>query len=467
MSKQPSPQRSTPQLDRRELIKLGALTGLGAIGLPGCAVPGRRLGPAPPQPFAAPPLDRVRIGFVGVGGMGTHHVQTLLKIEGVEIKAICDIREAHAERARQIVEAAGQATPALYTRGERDFERLCAEEDLDLVFTATPWDWHVPVCVAAMRHGKHAATEVPAATTLEECWELVETAERTGKHCVMMENCCYDRAELMCLNMVRQGLLGEVLHGEGGYLHDLRGVKFATSGEGLWRRAWSTKHDANLYPTHGLGPIAQCMNINRGDRLDYLVSMSGPSSGLQLWQQEHLPPDDPRRDETYALGDVNVALLKTARGRTIYLVHDTNLPRPYSRIHIVQGTRGIFEKWPERVHIEGRSPAHTWETLEKYAEYEHPLWKSDLIARADGGHGGMDFLENYRLIACLRDGRPTDMDVYDAASWSAVIELTERSNARRSRPVDFPDFTRGRWRSRPPPSPCGESWSRRHAVELA
>jgi hypothetical protein len=443
---------------RRQLIKLGALAGLGAaLGAPPTTSAGNRppatpreLPPAPADLFAAPPLERVRIGFVGVGNMGTHHVRTLLKLDGVELKAVCDIDEGHARRAAQLVQDAGQPPPTLYTRGERDFERLCAEEDLDLVFTATPWRWHVPVCVAAMQSGKHAATEVPAAISIDGCWQLVETAERTRKHCVMMENCCYDRAEMMCLNMVRRGLLGEIVHGEGGYLHDLRGVKFATSSEGLWRRDHSTRHNANLYPTHGLGPVAQCMNINRGDRFDYVVSMSSPSRGLQLWQQEHLAADDPRRKEKYVLGDVNVALIQTAQGRTIYLVHDTNLPRPYSRLHVVQGTRGIFEKWPERVHIEGRSAGHGWETLDKYAEFEHPLWKSDAVKAASGGHGGMDFLEDYRLIACLRAGTPTDMDVYDAAAWSVLVECTERSVAARSKPIEIPDFTRGQWRTRPP-----------------
>lgn len=454
MSKQDE-RRQSHERSRREFLKLGTLAGLGAIGgagLGGCAATGRRpsVGSAPAEPFAASPMDRVRIGFVGVGGMGTHHVRTLLRMDGAQIKAVCDIRAAHAQRARQFVEEAGQPSPTLYTRGERDFERLCAEEDLDLVFTATPWRWHVPVCVAAMRNGKHAATEVPAAVTIEECWQLVETAERMRKHCVMMENCCYDRAEMMCLNMVRRGLLGDVLHAEGGYLHDLRGVKFSPGGEGLWRRDHSRTRNGNLYPTHGLGPVAQCMNINRGDRFDYLVSMSSPSRGLQLWQREHLTPDDPRYNEKYVLGDVNAALIKTAKGRTIYLVHDTNLPRPYSRIHIVEGTRGIFEKWPERVHIEGRSPAHEWETLDQYADCEHPLWESEAVKKASGGHGGMDFLEDYRLIKCLRAGRPTDMDVYDAAAWSAICEATERSVANRSRPVDIPDFTRGRWQTASP-----------------
>jgi len=266
-----------------------------------------------------------------------------------------------------------------------------------------------------------------------------------------MENCCYDRAEMLCLNLVRQGLLGAVLHGEGGYLHDLRPVKFNTDGEGVWRRAHSMKRNGDLYPTHGLGPVAQCMNVNRGDRFDYLVSMSGPSRGLQLWQAEHLDPTDRRRNEKYVLGDVNVSLIRTVHGKTIYLVHDTNLPRPYSRLHTVRGTRGVFQKWPERVHVEGRSPDDEWEPLDKYyTEFEHPLWSSEAVQQASGGHGGMDFLEDYRLIRCLRHGRPTDMDVYDAAAWSAVCEASERSVAARSRPIDIPDFTRGRWKTNPP-----------------
>lgn len=445
---------SSDKTDRRDVLKLGLLAGLGAagsaLGIGGCASPDARLTPTPERPLATPPLERVRIGFVGVGGMGTHHVRNLLKIDGVDLVAIADVHPTNAERAAALVEQAGQPRPTLYTRGERDFERLCAEADVDLVYNATPWKWHVPICIAAMENGKHTATEVPAATTIEDCWRLVETAERTRRHCVMMENCCYDRAEMMCLKMVQKGLLGELVHAEAGYLHDLRAVKFSTQGEGLWRRAHSMHRNGNLYPTHGLGPVSQCMNINRGDRFDYLVSMSGKSRGLQRYAREHLSEHDPRRDETYMLGDVNTTLIRTVAGCTIYLVHDTNLPRPYSRIHTVQGTNGVFSKWPSRVHIEGRSPSHAWETLEKYKEFEHPLWRTGVGEAAAGGHGGMDYLENYRLIECLRNGLPTDMDVYDAAAWSVISELTENSVARRSRPEDIPDFTRGRWRTRPP-----------------
>jgi len=443
------------ECNRRDFVKMGALAGAGAVlaGLTGSAAAAaeRDLGPPPDQPFAAPPIERVRVGYVGVGGMGSHHVRNLLRIEGVEIRAICDIVEDKVKYMQDAVVKAGQPKPSGYSRGPEDFKRMCAEEDLDLVYTATPWEWHVPVCVAAMENGKHAATEVPAAVTLDECCQLVENAEKYKKHCVMMENCCYNRTEMIVLNMVRNGLLGELIHGEGGYLHDLREVKFSRDGEGLWRRAHSEKRNGNLYPTHGLGPVAQCMNINRGDLFEYLISMSSNSRGLQEYAKEHLAADDPRRQEKYVLGDVNVSLIRTVNGLTITVVHDTNLPRPYSRINMVQGTRGIVQGYPDVIHIEGRSPAHEWEPIENYAaEFEHPLWKANAKDALGAGHGGMDYIEDFRLIQCLRQGTPMDMDVYDAAAWSAVAELSERSVADRSRPVDFPDFTRGKWKTNPP-----------------
>jgi hypothetical protein len=439
---------------RREFLKAGAMAGIGT------ALAGLKLsspaeaggsGEARSQ-FKVAPIDPVRVGFIGVGGMGSAHVQNFLNIDGVQIKAICDIVEAKVERAQKWVVDAGQPKPNGYSRGPRDFERLCAEEDLDLVFTATPWEWHVPVCVAAMKNGKHAATEVPAAITLDECWELVETAEKKNKHCVMQENCCYDRIELMTLNLVRQGLLGEVLHAEAGYLHDLRDVKFSSQGEGLWRRAHAIKRNGNLYPTHGLGPVAQCLNINRGDQFDYLVSMSGPARGLHEYAAEKFGPDSPQAKERYALGDVNTSLIQTKNGKTIILIHDTNLPRPYTRINLVQGTKGIAHKWPDRIYVEGRAAKpHAWDDFEKFAaEFEHPLWKT-LAQKGEGrGHGGMDFIEDYRLVWSLRKGEPTDQDVYDAAAWSVVVELSCTSVAKRGKPVSFPDFTRGKWRTNPP-----------------
>jgi hypothetical protein len=378
-------------------------------------------------------------------------VNNLLKIDGCRITAVCDIRTERTDWASRAIVDKGHPVPAVYSRGPRDFERLAEAEDLDLIYTATPWEWHVPVMLAAMRNGKHAATEVPAAMTIDDCWALVEASEKFRKHAVMMENCNYDRMEMMVFNMARQGLFGELLHAEGGYLHDLRAVKFEGRNEGLWRRAWSQKVDGNLYPTHGLGPLANCLDINRGDRFDYLVSMSCPSRGLQEWAREHFPADAPERRETYVLGDINTSLIKTERGRTIMVQHATNLPRPYSRIHLLQGTKGLFQGYPDRVYLEGRGQADHWVAgQEAVKEFEHPLWKEMGERSAGAGHGGMDFLEDYRLIACLRQGQPTDMNVYDAAALSAVIEISAESTARRSRPVEVPDFTKGRWRTTPP-----------------
>jgi hypothetical protein len=402
-------------------------------------------------PFAAPPIELVRIGYVGVGGMGSAHVRNLLKVPGCRVAAVCDINPERTAWAAKAIVDAGHPAPAVYDRGPRDFERLCAEADVDLVYNATPWEWHVPICLAAMKNGKHAAVEVPAAMSVDDCWALVESAEKHAKHCVMMENCNYGRMEMLAFHLVRTGLFGEIVHAEGGYLHDLRDIKFSKQGEGLWRRAWSSKLNGNLYPTHGLGPVANCMDINRGDRFDYLVSMSGPSRGLQNWAADHYPSDAPERKERFVLGDVNLTLVKTANGKTISVVHDTNLPRPYSRINLVQGTKGLFQGYPNRLYIEGRGRLDQWQQAgEALAEFEHPLWK-EIAAQAQGaGHGGMDFIEDYRLVKCLREGTPTDMNVYDAAALSAVVHLSAQSTGRKSAAVDFPDFTRGRWKTTPP-----------------
>ena len=451
--------------NRRDFLKIGAMTGMGtAMGLSGCAAVSQKTPrkllktEATMIEYAAPPIDVVRVGYVGVGGQGGSHVRNLLKIEGVEVRAVCDIKPNRVALAQKMVEKAGQKKPTGYSRSETDFIRMCEREDLDLVYTATPWKWHVPVCVAAMKAGKHAATEVPAAVTLEECWEMVEVSEKTRKHCIIMENCCYDKAELLILNMVRKGLFGEILHGECGYLHDLRGVKFHRnaqgnpSGEAEWRLDHAIKRNGNLYPTHGLGPIAQCMDVNRGDKFDYLVSMSGPSRGLNLYAAKRFGPDNKLAKQKYALGDVNTSLIRTAGGKTIIIGHDCDLPRPYSRRILVQGTEGIVRKYPEElVHIEGKSKGHGWEPLDKYKEeYQHALQKVMTEKAKGAGHGGMDFIEDYRLINALRKGLVPDTDVYDAAAWSAVSQLSERSVANGSQPMAFPDFTRGKWKIKRP-----------------
>lgn len=446
----------TENLDRRDFLTGAAAAGFGLSLL--TSAPSARAARAPltspaPDPLQAPPLDKVRIGFIGVGSQGTSHVRNFLKIDKVEIKALCDIVPAQVAKSQDLAVKAGKPKPQAYTNGDHDFLNLVARDDLDLVFIATPWEWHVPMCVAAMKAGKHAAVEVPASYTLDGCWELVETAEATRRHCVMMENMCYGRFELLTLNMVRHGLLGEVLHGECGYLHDLRALKMSTRGEGIWRRAHNAKRNGNLYPTHGLGPMANCMDINRGDAFDFLVSVSCNSRGLELYAADHFPPADPRRKERYIKGDVNASIIRTKRGRSIIVTHDTDNPRPYSRVAMLQGTRGIMQGYPDPlVYIEGKSAKNDlWDKADPwYEKYEHPLWKKEGSSAQGAGHGGADYLEDWRLVQALLRGEPTDFNVYDAAALSAVCELSETSVANRSRSVDFPDFTRGRWQTAKP-----------------
>lgn len=426
--------------NRRRFLERGAaLAGaLALAGIPGSAQPA--------------PLEKVRIGFIGVGGRGTGHVHDLVRIPGVEMKALCDIVPSKVERAQNIVQQAGQPRPESYTRGEDDYKRLCARPDLDMVYIATPWNWHVPMCLEAMNNGKHAATEVPAAESIEDCWRLVEASENTGKHCIMLENCCYDRVELMALNMVRKQLLGEMIHGECGYLHDLRALKFSRQGEGLWRLNHSIRQNGDLYPTHGLGPVAQTFGINRGNLFDHMVSMASKSHSLHQFAVDKFGPESSQAKLDIALGDVVSSLIRTRAGQTILVVHNTDSPRPYSRKILIQGSKGLLQKYPKPlIYVEGRGKNDEWQDLEDYAaEWEHPLWKT-LQEKAKGsGHGGMDYVMNYRLIDCLRKGQAPDMDVYDAAALSSVVELSERSIANHSRTMDFPDFTRGKWMSRSP-----------------
>ncbi len=409
---------------------------------------------AAPARAVRKPLDEVRMGFIGVGNRGLGHVRNFLRLERVAVKAICDIVLARVEKAQALVEAAGQPRPEGYARGELDYKRLCGRGDLDLVFISTPWEWHTPMCVEAMQNGKHAAVEVPAATTLEECWQLVETAEKTGLQSIQMENCNYDRVELMTLHMVRKGFLGELVHAECGYLHDLRESKLRLrDGRRAWRVEHTIRRNADLYPTHGLGPVAQCLNINRGNLFDHMVSIASKSRSLHEYAVERYGPSSPQAQWKFALGDVVTSLIRTRAGETILVTHDTNTPRPYSRDYLIQGTRGIIQKYPTPlIYVDGRSPKHEWEDLlaNYAAEWEHPLWKALYEKAREGGHGGMDYIEDYRLIQCLLRGEEMEMDVYDAAALSAVTELSERSIAGRSRTVDFPDFTRGKWKERPP-----------------
>ncbi|MCC7043189.1 MAG: Gfo/Idh/MocA family oxidoreductase [Acidobacteria bacterium] len=438
-------------VDRRDFLKSTLGAGVGAAALASSQpVSAQRQASASATLFAAPALPRVRVGVIGLGNQGPSHVENFTKIEGVDIVALCDLVPAKVEKVQAMVEKAGAPRPAGYSGNPDAWRRLC-DSDLDLVFIATPWDMHAPMAIEAMKKGKHAAVEVPMAVTLDECWQMVETAEQTKRHCVMMENCCYDRVEMMILNMVRQQVFGELLHAECGYLHDLRALKLSpTYYENRWRIDHSVARNGDVYPTHGLGPVAQWLDINRGNRFESLVSMSTNARGLAEFAAAHIGPTSREATQRYALGDVVNTLIRTSRGQTVLVTHDTNLPRPYSRRILLQGARGLVQKYPEpRIHIEGRSPEHKWDDLLAWREqYEHPVWKT-LEERSRGaGHGGMDFIEDFRLIQSLRTGTPMDMDVYDGAALSSVSALSEQSIAG-GRVVAVPDFTRGAWQQRP------------------
>lgn len=389
-----------------------------------------------------------RVGVIGVGGRGTSLLGNLLAADA-KVAAICDIVPEKASHAADMVVAAGQPKPALYTKGPHHFEELCASKDVDFVIAATPWEWHYPMAIAAMKGGKDAAIEVPGVTTLDECWGIVHTSEQTRKHCMMLENCCYGYNETLILRMVHAGEFGDLLFGEGAYIHDLRNELFSSAGEGLWRRTWHTRFDGDLYPTHGLGPVANYMGIQRGDRFTRMVAMSAPHLGLDKWRRDHLKPGDPRWAERYICGDLTTSLIQTERGRTITVKHAVTSPHPYNRINLIAGTKGIFQDYPPRIYFDGMNKDESYGSIDDYKQYEHPLWKNEgEIAQKVGGHGGMDFIMIYRLLQCVRNGLAPDMDAYDCAAWAAVGPLSEASVARGSAPMEFPDFTGGQWKQR-------------------
>ncbi|MBE0377281.1 Gfo/Idh/MocA family protein [Pseudoalteromonas prydzensis] len=406
--------------------------------------------------LTVPKMDVVRVGFIGVGERGVGAVKHFCHLDGVEIKAICDTHQAVVDRAVKIVVDKGFKKPDTYGKNDHDYRRMLERQDIDIVIISTPWKWHTPMAVDTMESGKHAFVEVPAAVTVEEAWQLVNTSERTQKNCMMLENVCYGRDELMVLNMVRQGIFGELLHGEAAYIHELRWqMKEIDHKTGSWRTPWHAAVDGNLYPTHGLGPVSQYMNINRGDRFDYITSMSSPSLGRAAYAKKEFPADHGRNKLNYIAGDMNTSIIKTVKGRSIMVQHDTTTPRPYSRHNLIQGTNGVFAGFPNRIALEqgGSKSYHEWDydMADWYNKYDHPLWqKMGAEAERNGGHGGMDFLMFWRIVFCLRNGEPLDQDVYDAAAWSAVFPLSVDSVADRSNSKDFPDFTRGLWQQAKP-----------------
>lgn len=402
------------------------------------------------RPVFAAQQFPARLGFVGVGARGTSMLKVALRV-GAKITAVCDLIPERVQRAQRLVEEAGQPQPKGYTLGPEDYKRLCAQQDLDAVYTATPFELHTPVMLAAMKGGKYAASEMPICNTIDQAWELVETSEKTGSPCMLMENYCYMRHSQMILNMVNQNALGELSHCEVGYQHDTRDVAFDAHGGLLWRGKNKLAYDGNPYPTHAIGPASQWLNINRGDRFEYLVSMSSRSLGLNAHAAEIAGKDHPSAKLKFKQGDVNTTLIKTNKGITITLYYDTQTPRPSDFIWRVQGTGGIYSGTLNKLHLHGRSPEHQWEDVSQYFDaFDHPNWKKYGETITKFGHGGSDYLCMLDFVKAVSERRQVPIDVYDAVTWSTITELAAQSVQRKSRPIDFPDFTKGKWATQKP-----------------
>jgi predicted dehydrogenase len=442
-------------ISRRDFIRTGSAAGLGLSLL------------SFPNILLAKDDRKVKIGLIGVGLRGRNHLNLLLRRADVEVVAICDIDANSLAATREMIKKSGKKVVKEFTGSETAYLQLLQEEDIEGVIIATPWLWHTRMAVDTMKAGKYAGVEVSAANTLEECWDLVNTQEATGKPVMILENVCYRRDVMAVMQMVRDGLFGELTHLECGYQHDLRevkfnngkqpyggGVEFGEKGfsEARWRTEHSIHRNGDVYPTHGIGPIAEYLNINRGNRFDYLTSTATKARGLHKYIVDQAGEDHPNAKIKFKLGDIITTVIKTVNGETITVQHDTNSPRPYSLGFRVQGTEGIWMDLNDSIYIQGKSEkAHRWEADKAYMEqYDHPLWKKYGKDAEGAGHGGMDFFVVHAFIESIKGQAPTPLDAYDAAAWSAITPLSEQSIAGGSEPMFFPDFTRARWMNRKP-----------------
>jgi predicted dehydrogenase len=465
--------------NRRNFLKTATLAGAAAMAgglIPGCApkLPESNLEAilesvrkAHSQKFnmsgyAAPAIPVVRVGVIGLGDRGSGAVERLTYIEGVEIIALGDLRKVAVEGSQNYLKNIGRPAAQEFYGDDNIWKKLIELPGLDLIYICTPWIWHTPMAVYAMENGKHTTCEVPIARTIDEAWQLVETSERTKKHCMMLENCCYDFFELLTLNMARQGMFGDIIHGEGAYIHNLMGYNFLkprddrqTDGAytGMWRLKENATRNGNLYPTHGLGPVCQVMNINRGDKMEYLSSMSTNDFTMAPKEKELSANDSfyaEWKDSKFR-GNMNTTLVRTTLGKTIMIQHDVSSEQPYSRIHLVKGTKGMVRKYPEEMIALGEEWADEAKMKELYDKYSPEIIKRvGEMAKKVGGHGGMDFIMDWRMIDCLRNGLPLDQNVYDGALWSSIAPLSEWSVANRSQSIDVPDFTGGSWKTNIP-----------------
>ena len=446
--------------NRREFLRNTMLAGAGCLAAGALRADAARVaeGGAPMLGFACKPMETVRVGVVGVGSRGMGMINRVSKLPGVVVAAVCDIQDDKINKAKQSLARQKRPEPKVY-KGPEAFRALCDSSDVDVIYNSTPWHLHVPVALAAMNGGKHVLTEVTSAFTVEECWQMVETAEKRKVHCMQLENCIYGEIEMLTFNLARLGMLGEIVHAEGAYNHDGRHMaNDLFPAYQYWRYDWYREHAGNPYPTHGLVPLCLTMDVNRGDRMDYIVSIDSKNAAFADFMAHGLKKGNPRAGQKLKVGDMNTSLIRTVGGKTIMLQHTVSVPRPYSRLQRVQGTRGIIADYPYRIALEGDgkyyygSGAHAWWDAKRAEEirqkYKHPLWKTiGEIAKKAGGHGGMDYIQDARWSYCLRMGLPLDTSVYDLATTGCLCELTERSATNRSQAMDVPDFTRGAWKT--------------------
>lgn len=409
--------------------------------------------------------SRVRLGIIGVGLRGQNHLDLALRRKDVDLVAICDIDDRMLQISGEIIKKSGKPAPKVFSGDKFAWRKMLEMKDIDAVVIATPWEWHAPMCIESLQAGKYVGTEVCLGITLEDHWNVVKACEQNKGNLMMLENVCYRRDVMAVLNMVRKGMFGELIHMQAGYQHDLRAVKFNNGkepygggvefgekafSEARWRTQHSVHRNGDLYPTHGIGPVAEMLNINRGNRFLSLNSFSTKSRGLHNYVVEKGGDAHPNAKVEFKLGDIVTTQIKCANGETVLLQHDTNLPRPYSLGFRVQGTRGLWMDVNRSIYIEGTSPKHDqWEEAKAYLDkYDHPLWQRWSKETEGAGHGGMDFFVLHAFIEAVKRRVATPMDIYDAAAWSAITPLSETSIELGNQTIEFPDFTGGQWMSK-------------------
>ena len=448
-------------LNRRKFIKTATIAGAGIALTPKLISADQKV-----RFQRSKPNGKLNIAFIGVGGRGRHHLRNVVKYNDVEITAICDVDPEAITKAQKDLRDNSRKEATVYSNDDYAFIKMLERDDIDGVIIATPWLWHTRMAVEVMRAGKYAGVEVSAANTIEECWDLVNTYEETGVPCMILENVCFAREAMAALKMVRDGLFGEIVHSTTGYQHDLRGVKFQPGvefgknaiGESRWRTEHSLKRNGDLYPTHGVGPVATWLNINRGNKFASMTSVATKSTSLHHYIVNHPQggKDHPNAKLEWKLGDIITSIIKTANGETITVNHDTNLPRPYSWGFTLHGNEGVWggDYEGKRIYIDGKSPEHEWETGAEYdkyfKKYDHKIWKEEAAKAEGAGHGGIDYFTIKSFLESVRNEVQPPLDVYDAAAWSAITPLSEASVASNGSPQFFPDFTRGKWMTNKP-----------------